>query len=114
MAIPPISLKITNKVVDSGNILGRPDPQAEIVNSIAEISHALAKLFRYSINKSNDLVSLEQEFDIILADYNLGEGKSGQQILEEMRYKQGVGTIYDLLFTRSRHQNTISNAFLLI
>ncbi len=28
--------------------------------------------------------------------------------IEEMRYKQGVGTIYDLLFTRSRHQNTIS------
>ena len=35
------------------------------VKSIAEISHALAKLFRYSINKSNDLVPLEQEFDII-------------------------------------------------
>jgi CheY-like chemotaxis protein/uncharacterized membrane-anchored protein YhcB (DUF1043 family) len=31
---------------------------------------------------------IENDFDIILADYNLGEGKSGQQILEEMRYKR--------------------------
>lgn len=29
-----------------------------------------------------------QHFDIILADYNLGEGKNGQQVLEELRYRQ--------------------------
>jgi CheY-like chemotaxis protein/Flp pilus assembly protein TadD len=29
----------------------------------------------------------EQNFDIILADYNLGEAKNGQQILEELRFK---------------------------
>ncbi|MCR8921748.1 response regulator [Dasania sp. GY-MA-18] len=29
----------------------------------------------------------DNRYDIILADYNLGDGKSGQQILEEMRYK---------------------------
>jgi outer membrane protein TolC len=28
--------------------------------------------------------------------------------IEKMRYKQGVGTIYDVLFSQSRHQNTIS------
>ncbi len=28
--------------------------------------------------------------------------------IEEMRYVQGVGTIYDLLFSKSRHQNTLS------
>lgn len=28
--------------------------------------------------------------------------------IEDMRYKQGVGTIYDLLFAQSRHQNTMS------
>jgi outer membrane protein TolC len=28
--------------------------------------------------------------------------------IEKMRYKQGVGTIYDLLFSESRYQNTIS------
>lgn len=30
----------------------------------------------------------ENNYDIILADYNLGDNKSGQQILEEMRYKR--------------------------
>lgn len=28
------------------------------------------------------------KFDIILCDYNLGEGKNGQQILEELRYRK--------------------------
>ncbi len=35
------------------------------VKSIAEISYSLSKLFRYSINKSDELVSLKQEFDIM-------------------------------------------------
>lgn len=30
----------------------------------------------------------ETYFDIILADYNLGDNKNGQQILEELRYKE--------------------------
>ncbi len=30
----------------------------------------------------------ENSYDIILADYNLGDGKNGQQILEELRYKK--------------------------
>ena len=34
---PPIILKITNKVTDSSKNEGKPDPHAEIVNSIAEI-----------------------------------------------------------------------------
>lgn len=34
------------------------------------------------------LMCQEFNYDIILADYNLGEGKSGQQILEEMRFKR--------------------------
>lgn len=34
------------------------------------------------------LMCQEFDYDIILADYNLGDGKSGQQILEEMRFKR--------------------------
>ena len=30
----------------------------------------------------------QKYFDIILCDYNLGDGKSGQQILEELRYRR--------------------------
>ncbi len=33
---PPIILKITNNVIDSGKKDGNPEPQAEIVNKIAE------------------------------------------------------------------------------
>lgn len=29
-----------------------------------------------------------QDFDIVLCDYNLGSGKSGQQVLEELRYNK--------------------------
>ena len=38
---PPIILKITKTVTDSGNRLGRPEPYAEIVKSIAEIINDL-------------------------------------------------------------------------
>lgn len=30
----------------------------------------------------------EKVFDIVLADYNLGRGRNGQQVLEELRYKK--------------------------
>ena len=32
-----------------------------------------------------------QHYDIILCDYNLGPGKNGQQILEEIRYRELIG-----------------------
>jgi len=31
---------------------------------------------------------LQNEYDLILCDYNLGPGKNGQQLLEELRYKK--------------------------
>ena len=34
--MPPIILNITNIVVDSGNILGSPDPQADTENRTAD------------------------------------------------------------------------------
>jgi len=37
MATPPIILKTTINVMDSGSILGKPDPQAEIAKSMAAI-----------------------------------------------------------------------------
>jgi CheY-like chemotaxis protein len=38
----------------------------------------------------------ERNFDLILCDYNLGRGKNGQQVLEELRYKQILN--YQALF----------------
>jgi len=46
----------------------------------------------------------QQNFDIVLCDYNLGEGKNGQQILEEARYKKLI--LFNSLFIIvSAHQN---------
>jgi len=40
-------------------------------------------------NGEDAVVRCEQEeFDIVLCDYNLGQGKSGQQVLEELRYNE--------------------------
>lgn len=40
-------------------------------------------------NGSDAIMQCENKhFDIILCDYNLGEGKNGQQILEELRYRR--------------------------
>lgn len=40
-------------------------------------------------NGSDAIVHCENKhFDIILCDYNLGDGKNGQQILEELRYRR--------------------------
>ena len=37
-----------------------------------------------------------QRYDVILCDYNLGEGRDGQQVLEEIRHRKliGVGTVF--------------------
>ncbi len=38
----------------------------------------------------------KQRYDVILCDYNLGEGRDGQQVLEEIRHRKliGVSTIF--------------------
>jgi len=41
----------------------------------------------------------EKRYDIILCDYNLGPGKNGQQVLEEIRHREliGVGAIFVMI-----------------
>lgn len=63
MATPPISLNTTNNVVDSGSILGNPEPQAEIIKSTAAMINdfflPIALLIRpagYVLTFSNGLV----------------------------------------------------------
>jgi len=46
----------------------------------------------------------KQKFDVIICDYSLGEGKNGQQLLEEARYKRLIA--YHTLFVMvSAHQS---------
>jgi len=48
----------------------------------------------------------KQKFDFILCDYNLGEGKNGQQVLEEARHKKLIA--YSAVFIIvSAHQSAI-------
>lgn len=39
------------------------------------------------------------DFDVVLCDYNLGQGKDGQQVLEEARHRNlvGIGTIFVMI-----------------
>lgn len=47
----------------------------------------------------------KQKFDIVLCDYNLGEGKNGQQVLEEAKYNKLI-SYHSLFIIVSAHQST--------
>lgn len=53
----------------------------------------------------------KQKFDIILCDYNLGEGKNGQQLLEEAKYRKllPVTTIF-IMITAEQTQSMVLSA----
>jgi CheY-like chemotaxis protein len=79
-----------------------------VVDDFADMRSVLRGILR-SLSVSNfDLAATGNEAlailqkrrpDIVLCDYNLGEGKDGQQVLEEARERQliGVVTIYVML-----------------
>ncbi len=50
-----------------------------------------------AVNGKEAIKLIEQKrFDVILCDYNLGPGRDGQQVLEEIRHRKliGVGTVF--------------------
>jgi len=51
-----------------------------------------------SVSNGKDAVSLmsEKRYDVVLCDYNLGDGRDGQQVLEEVRHRDliGVGAVF--------------------
>ncbi len=50
-----------------------------------------------AVNGKEAIKLIEQKrFDVILCDYNLGEGRDGQQVLEEIRHRKliGVGSVF--------------------
>ncbi len=51
------------------------------------------------------------KYDVILCDYNLGDGKNGQQLLEEIMFRQLIpyGTIY-IMVTAENTQNMVMAA----
>ena len=59
---------------------------AQYIDDVANAEDALEKL-------------IEQHYDVILCDYNLGEGRNGQQLLEEVMHRHIIpyGTIYIMI-----------------
>jgi CheY-like chemotaxis protein len=51
----------------------------------------------------------ENEYDIVLADYNLGQTKDGQQILEEARFTQRLRSTA-ILFRNTRKKTTTTTS----
>lgn len=51
-------------------------------------------------------------YDIIVCDYNLGDGRDGQQLLEELRYRQlmGLETAFVMVTAESLYEKVVSTA----
>lgn len=51
-------------------------------------------------------------YDIIVCDYNLGDGRDGQQLLEELRYRQliGLNTAFVMVTAESLYEKVVSTA----
>ncbi|MCU7834340.1 MAG: response regulator [gamma proteobacterium symbiont of Taylorina sp.] len=65
------------------------------------------------VSNAEDALELliEQKFDVILCDYNLGDGKNGQQLLEEVMHRKIIpyGTIY-IMVTAENTQGMVMAA----
>jgi tetratricopeptide (TPR) repeat protein len=59
-------------------------------------------------NNGKDAIAkiAKNKYDIILCDYNLGQGKDGQQVLEEARHREliGFGTIFVMITAENTRQ----------
>ena len=71
---------------------------AQFIDDVANAQDALKKV-------------VKQKYDIILCDYNLGDGKNGQQLLEEIMHQQLIpyGTIY-IMVTAENTQSMVMAA----
>lgn len=87
--------------------------QVLVVDDFADMRSVLRGILRsLSINNfdlaasGNEALAILQKRrpDIVLCDYNLGEGKDGQQVLEEARERQLIGV--DTIFVMLTAENT--------
>jgi tetratricopeptide (TPR) repeat protein len=60
--------------------------------TLAKNMYALGFRSINSVSSGNEAINLcrKNHYDVILSDYNLGSGKTGQQFLEEMRFRKMV------------------------
>ena len=52
------------------------------------------------------------DYDVILCDFNLGEGRDGQQLLEELRYRELIAlkTVFVMVTAESVYEKVVSTA----
>lgn len=70
------------------------DMRSVLRNMLA--SFGVTKIDMVTNGKEAIRVIEQKRFDVILCDYNLGPGRDGQQVLEEIRHRKliGVGTVF--------------------
>ena len=76
--------------------------------SIKDMLYTLGAQYLFEAENGHAAIAAmqKQKFDFILCDYNLGEGKNGQQVLEEARHKKLIP--YSSVFIIvSAHQSAI-------
>lgn len=81
--------------------------------AIREMLYALdVQHIAESANGLNAIAAMKKErFDIVLCDYNLGEGKNGQQVLEEARFRKLLPyTAIFIMVTAEQNQSMVLGA----
>lgn len=65
-------------------------------------------------SSAQDTIDLcvDRQFDVILCDYNIGEGRSGQHVLEELRHKQLISrrTVF-IIVSAEASRNIVMSAY---
>ncbi len=63
-------------------------------------------------SNGNDAIEMcsETEFDLILSDYNLGIGRNGQQLLEELKFRSILGNSIFIMVSAETDRNIIMSA----
>ena len=86
------------------------DNSDELLNQLKKTLRAFGVQFIETATNGNQAIRLceNNTYDIIFADYNLGDSSNGQQILEELRYKNSVNnhTIY-VIITEDTTKNAV-------
>jgi CheY-like chemotaxis protein len=108
-------------VSNSDNLIDYASLRTLVVDDIPGMRSALKMtLSNFGITRT-DVASTAQEaifrlssgaYDLILADYNLGDGRDGQQLLEELRHRGLIGlqTIYIMVTAESGYERVAATA----
>ena len=75
------------------------DMRSMVKNMLQSMGVQRIDLARNGVEAIRAIENPDNHYQVILCDYNLGPGKNGQQILEEVRHREliGVGTVFVMI-----------------